>query len=122
MIKKKMSRPLVTKKQRFEILLEEIRSEVHVVHEQTSDLLELKPIVKKHTEQLEKIQDDVDILKSGHRDHSERLGRIESKQQEHSDQLKKQSQQLEQIETKLTSKADSKRVEAIERKLGVAHA
>jgi len=117
-----MSRPLVTKKQRFEILLEEIRSEVHVVHEQTSDLLELKPIVKKHTEQLEKIQDDVDILKSGHRDHSERLGRIESKQQEHSDQLKKQSQQLEQIETKLTSKADSKRVEAIERKLGVAHA
>ncbi len=54
---------LGTPQQQFEVILEDIRSEVHMVHEQTSDLLSLKPIVQKLSEDMEIVKTDVEIMK-----------------------------------------------------------
>ncbi len=58
-----MKKQLATKKERFEVLLEEIRSEVHVVHEQTSDLMQLKPKVDQLIEDVAIIKTDIEIMK-----------------------------------------------------------
>lgn len=60
---KNMKKQLATKKERFEVLLEEIRSEVHVVHEQTSDLMQLKPKVDQLIEDVAIIKTDIEIMK-----------------------------------------------------------
>ena len=64
-MKKKVPKPklLGTPQQQFEVILEDIRSEVHMVHEQTSDLLSLKPIVQKLSEDMEIVKTDVEIMK-----------------------------------------------------------
>ena len=53
---------LGTKQQRFEVLLEEIKHEVHVTHEQVSDLMGLKPRVYKLSEDMADVKMKVDLI------------------------------------------------------------
>jgi len=64
-MKKRSSTPkmLGDKKQRFELILEDIQSEVHITHEQVSDLMELKPIVLKLSEDMDVVKSDIEIMK-----------------------------------------------------------
>ena len=56
-----------TKKERFEVLLENIQSKVQVNVEQTSELLKLKPKIEKIEERLDHIEHNVGALIVGHK-------------------------------------------------------
>ena len=56
---------LGSKKERFEVLLEDIKSEVHVVLERVDDLAKLEPKVDTLTKDMEIVKDDVAAIKAG---------------------------------------------------------
>ena len=57
------SKPIGTNKERFEVLLEDMQSELHIVAEQTSDLMKLGPKVDSLIEDMTIVKSDIEIIK-----------------------------------------------------------
>jgi len=57
----------ISKKERAEVLMEDMNSKLEVVLEYTSRIPKIEETLKQHGEQLEALQTDVDTLKVGHK-------------------------------------------------------
>lgn len=98
-----------TRKERFEVLMEDIDEKLALSNEHTSSLLELKPAFEKMSQRIEHIEHDVAALKVGHQLMSENIKELRSDMKEVKGDLKQKVDKQETVKldhrvTKLEAK------------------
>ena len=109
-----MKKGLGTKKERFEVLLEEIRSQNDLVLEHVADIAKRQPKIDAMAEDIEKIKIRLDALQVGYTIMNERLGSVEGRLGYVETEMKEIRKLLENVPSRTEFNIIDKRVSRLE--------